>query len=61
MSDFEKELYEQPDVITRLLTEESERARLLAADMRRRGVQYVMVAAALPIMPASMASTCSPR
>jgi glucosamine--fructose-6-phosphate aminotransferase (isomerizing) len=44
MSDFEKELYEQPDVITRLVAEESARAQLLAADMRRRGVQYVMVA-----------------
>jgi glutamine---fructose-6-phosphate transaminase (isomerizing) len=44
MSDFETELYEQPDVITRLLAEESEPARLLAADIRRRGVQYVMVA-----------------
>src|SRR5512136_1844794 len=44
MSNFEKELYEQPDVVTRLIAEESEHAGRLAAEMRRRGVQYVMVA-----------------
>jgi glucosamine--fructose-6-phosphate aminotransferase (isomerizing) len=44
MSDFEKELYEQPAVVTRLIDQEVDHARQLAADMRRRGVQYVMVA-----------------
>jgi glucosamine--fructose-6-phosphate aminotransferase (isomerizing) len=44
MSNFEKELYEQPDVVARLIAEESEHAGRLAAEMRRRGVQYVMVA-----------------
>jgi glucosamine--fructose-6-phosphate aminotransferase (isomerizing) len=44
MSDFEKELYEQPDVVTRLIAAEADHAMQLVADMRRRGVQYVMVA-----------------
>jgi glucosamine--fructose-6-phosphate aminotransferase (isomerizing) len=44
MSDFERELYEQPDVVSRLIAEEGEHAGRLAADIRRRGVQYVMVA-----------------
>jgi glucosamine--fructose-6-phosphate aminotransferase (isomerizing) len=44
MSDFEKELYEQPAVVTRLVAEEFDHASQLATDMRRRGVQYVMVA-----------------
>src|SRR5512136_1231081 len=44
MSDFERELYEQPDVVVRLITAETEHAGRLAAAMRRRVVQYVMVA-----------------
>jgi glucosamine--fructose-6-phosphate aminotransferase (isomerizing) len=44
MSNFEKELYEQPEVVARLISEEGEHARQLAAEMRRRNVQYVMVA-----------------
>jgi glutamine---fructose-6-phosphate transaminase (isomerizing) len=43
MSDFENELYEQPDVVARLIAEETGHAGTLAAAMRGRGVQYVMV------------------
>jgi glucosamine--fructose-6-phosphate aminotransferase (isomerizing) len=44
VSNFERELYEQPAVVTRLIDEELDRARKLAAEIRRRQVQYVMVA-----------------
>jgi glucosamine--fructose-6-phosphate aminotransferase (isomerizing) len=44
MSDFERELYQQPDVVRRLIDEEYDHAVRLASDMRRRRVQYVMAA-----------------
>jgi glutamine---fructose-6-phosphate transaminase (isomerizing) len=44
MSDFERELYEQPAVVTRLIDEELDHVTQLAADIRRHAVQYVMVA-----------------
>jgi glucosamine--fructose-6-phosphate aminotransferase (isomerizing) len=44
MSDFENELYEQPDVVIRLIVGESAHAVQLADAMRRRDVQYIMVA-----------------
>jgi glutamine---fructose-6-phosphate transaminase (isomerizing) len=45
MSYLEQEIREQPEVLARLLTEEVEKARALAEAMRRRKIQYIMVAA----------------
>ncbi len=44
MSYLEQEIYEQPEVLARLLSEEVGNAARLAAAIRERGVQYVMVA-----------------
>jgi glutamine---fructose-6-phosphate transaminase (isomerizing) len=45
MSYLEQEIYEQPDVIARLVTGEQENAERLAAAIRRRNIRYIMVAA----------------
>jgi glucosamine--fructose-6-phosphate aminotransferase (isomerizing) len=45
MSYLEQEIYEQPEVLERLLAAEVENARRLATAIRRNGVQYVMIAA----------------
>lgn len=44
MSYLEAEIYEQPAVLARLLAAEGEHAERLAAAIRRRGVQYVLIA-----------------
>ena len=45
MSYLEQEIREQPDVLTRLLAAEVEKARALAEAVRGRKIQYIMVAA----------------
>ncbi len=40
-----REIHEQPDVLARLLQEEHGAAAALAAEIKRRGIQYVVIAA----------------
>ena len=44
-SDLYREIHEQPEVIARLLRRERESAGALAGDMKRRGIEGVVIAA----------------
>ena len=57
-----REIHEQPDVLARLLQEERGAAEALAAEIKRRDIQYVVIAARAPAtMPGAMPSTCWAR